>query len=88
MTTTTRVYTHTYTHMRMRMRAYIHARASKQERKTHKRKQVAKTLRFENSKALSLCPLVHRLPVRIHVPDTKLHRTSVWDGSWQLRNKT
>lgn len=86
MTTTSRVYTHTYTHMRMR--AYIHARASKQERKTHKRKQVAKTLRFENSKALSLCPLVHRLPVRIHVPDTKLHGASVRDGGGQLRNES
>lgn len=84
MTTTTRVYTHTYTHMRMR--AYM--RASKQERKTHKRKQVAKTLRFENSKALSLCPLVHRLPVRVHVPDAKLHGASVRDGGRQLRNET
>lgn len=86
MTTTTRVYTHTYTHIRMR--AYIHARASKQERKTHKRKQVAKTLRFENSKALSLCPLVHRLPVRIHIFDSKLYGTSVRNGGRQLRNKT
>lgn len=85
-TTTTRVYTHTYTHMRMRTCA--HVRTSEQERKTHKRKQVAKTLRFKNSKALSLCPLVHRLPIRIHVFDTKLHSASVWDGSWQLRNKT
>lgn len=84
---TARVYTHTYTRAYAYARAYIRARANGKEKPT-KRKTALMPSRLESSKALSLCPLVHRLPVRVHVPDAKLHGASVRDGGRQLRNET
>lgn len=86
-TSTTRVYTHTYTHMCVCARTYMraHERAGK---KNQQKKTSGKDFALKNSKALSFCPLVHRLPVRVHVLDTKLHGAPVRNGGGQLRNKT